>query len=110
MTRKWCCGLNAPYCAPAGVGRHFPFSSYTNPALNQEIENAKALHDTDVLAPVTGRARSVRSRPKYKIEARSFGERSEVPVSCEERNPSVDAALGNQRVAEACLAALRQHL
>src|SRR3979490_535988 len=54
-------------------------------------------------------ARSVRSRPKYKIEARSFGERSKVPVSREERNTSVDAALGNQRVAEACLAALRQH-
>src|SRR6266850_1069260 len=55
-------------------------------------------------------ARSVRSRPKYKIEARSFGEHSKVPVSREERNASVDAALGNQRVAEACLAALRQHL
>jgi hypothetical protein len=56
------------------------------------------------------RARSVRSRPKYKIEAHSFGERSEVPVSREERNASIDAALGNQRVAEACLAALSQHL
>jgi hypothetical protein len=55
-------------------------------------------------------ARSVRSRPKYKIEVRSFGERSEFPVSREERNRSVDAALGNQRVAEACLASLRQHL
>src|SRR6266481_4762373 len=55
-------------------------------------------------------ARSVRSRPKHKIEARSVGESSEVPVSREERNSSVDAALGNQRVAEACLAALRQHL
>src|SRR6267378_853889 len=53
---------------------------------------------------------SVRSRPKYKIEARSFGERTKVPVSREERNASVDAALGNQRVAEACLAVLRQHL
>jgi hypothetical protein len=73
-------------------------------------DNAKALHDTDVLAPVTRRGPISGSRPKYKIEARSFGESSEVPVSREERNPSVDAALGNQRVAEACLAALRQHL
>ena len=46
----------------------------------------------------------------YKIEARSFGESSEVPVSREEGNTSIDAALGNQRVAEACLAVLRQHL
>ena len=56
------------------------------------------------------RARSVRSQPKYKIEAHGFGEHSEVPVSREERNASIDAALGNQRVAEACLAALSQHL
>src|ERR1700716_2296338 len=65
-----------------------------------------------VLASAAGRSRvsPFRSGPKYKIEARSFGERSEVPVSREERNPSVDAALGNQRVAEAHLAALRQHL
>src|SRR2546430_2128847 len=55
-------------------------------------------------------ARSVCSRPKYTIEARTFGERSKVPVSREQRNASVDAALGNKRVAEACLAALRQHL
>src|SRR5882762_8756185 len=55
-------------------------------------------------------ARQSISRPKYKFEARSIGERSKVPVSREERNASVDAALGNQRVAEACLAALRQHL
>ena len=51
-----------------------------------------------------------RGGPKYKIKARSFGERSEVPVSREERNASVDTALGDQRVAEARLAALCQHL
>src|ERR1700739_3311707 len=38
---------------------------------------------------------SVRSGPKYKIETCCFGERSEVPVSREERNTSVDAALGD---------------
>jgi hypothetical protein len=54
--------------------------------------------------------RSVRSGPKYKIEEGSFGERSEVPVSREERHTSVDTALGNQRVAKACLAALCKHL
>jgi hypothetical protein len=53
---------------------------------------------------------SVRSGPKYEIEACSFGERSEVPVPREERNTSVDAALGDQRVAETRLAALCEYL
>ena len=49
---------------------------------------------------------SVRSRPKYKIAACSFCEGSEVPVSREERNAPVNAALGDQGVAETRLAAL----
>jgi len=82
-------GISSPLAAPI-------------PQQTGKLENAKALHDTDVLAPVTGRTRSVRSRSKYKSEARNFGERSEVPVSREEKNPSVDAALGNQGVAVPC--------
>src|ERR1017187_10401089 len=50
-----------------------------------------------------------RGGPKYKIEARSFGKRSEVPVSREERNASVDTALGDQRVPEARLATFCQN-
>src|SRR5271169_1277561 len=53
---------------------------------------------------------SVRSGPKYKIEARSFGERREVPIPRQKRNASVDTALGDQRVTETRLAALCQHL
>jgi len=45
-----------------------------------------------------------------RVTGGQLGESSEVPVSREERNSAVDAALGNQRVAETCLAALRQHL
>jgi len=52
---------------------------------------------------------SVRSGPKDKIEARSFGERPEVTVSREKRNASVNTALGDQRIAEARFAALCQH-
>src|SRR5258708_6831151 len=59
---------------------------------------------------VVEEAGSVRSGPKYKMEARSFGERAEVPVAREERNAAVDTALGDQRVAETRLAALCQHL
>jgi hypothetical protein len=74
-----------------------------------EERNAKALHGTDGLALLLDGDPVNHSGPKDKIEARRFGERSEVPVSREQRNPSVDAALGNQRIAEACLAALRKH-
>jgi hypothetical protein len=38
---------------------------------------------------------SVPSGSKYKIEARGFGERSKVPVPRDERNASVDTALGD---------------
>ena len=55
-------------------------------------------------------AGSVSSEAKYKIEARGLGEGPEVPVSREEGNASVNTALGNQRVADARLAALGQHL
>lgn len=51
--------------------------------------------------------RSIRS--KYKIEARSFGEHSEVPIPREKGNASVDTALGDQCVAEARLAPFCQH-
>lgn len=44
------------------------------------------------------------------MEARSFGEPSEVPVSREEGNTLVNTALGDQRVAEARLAAFGQCL
>jgi len=47
---------------------------------------------------------------KYKIKAGGASERPEVPVSREERNTSIDTALGDQRVAEARLAALGQRL
>jgi hypothetical protein len=49
---------------------------------------------------------SLRSGPKYKIEACSFCERSQVPVSREERNAPVNAALGDQGVDETRLATL----
>ena len=84
-------------CASPGVLK--PFTRTANVS-DREVLRSKQF-TIPTCCPVTRRARSVRSRPKYKIEARSFSERSEVPVSREERNPSVDAALGNQRVAEA---------
>ena len=53
---------------------------------------------------------SLRRGPNQEIEAGSVGERPEVPVSREERNPAIDTALSDQGIAEARLAALRQHL
>jgi hypothetical protein len=44
------------------------------------------------------RVGSIGSGAEDKIETRSFGERPEVAVSCEEANTPVDTALGNQRV------------
>ena len=48
-------------------------------------------------------------RYNYKIEARSFGEHSEVPISREKRNASIDTGLGDQCIAEARLTPLCQH-
>ena len=49
-------------------------------------------------------------RSNHKIEALSFGERPEVPVSRKERNPAINTALGDQSIAEARFTALCQHL
>jgi hypothetical protein len=53
---------------------------------------------------------SVRCGPNQEIEAGSAGERPEIPVSRKERNAAIDTTLGDQGIAEARLAALRQHL
>src|ERR1700690_2428242 len=60
-------------------------------------------------AVAPGDVGSVRPRPKHQIKTRSFGERPEVSVSRKERNAPVDAALSDQRVAEARPAAPCQH-
>jgi hypothetical protein len=59
---------------------------------------------TPVWYPYRG-TRSIRSNLKNKIETCSVGERSKVTVSREEGNASVDTGLGDQGVAEPCLAA-----
>ena len=51
--------------------------------------------------------RSIRSN--YKIDARSFGEHSEVSISREKRNASIDAGLGDQCIAEARPTPICQH-
>jgi hypothetical protein len=53
---------------------------------------------------------SVRCGPNEEIEAGSVGERLEIPISGEERDPAIHTALGDQGVAEARLAALCEHL
>ena len=57
---------------------------------------------------VLASSRSVRGN--HKIEAFRFGERPEVPVSREQRNPAINTALGDQGIAEAGLTALCQHV
>lgn len=54
--------------------------------------------------------RSVYCRLNDEVEADSVGECPEIPVSCKERNPVINAALGNQSTAEARLAPLCQDL
>jgi len=46
---------------------------------------------------------------KHKVQPSSLGERTEGPVTREERNPLIHAALGDERVTEARLAAPCQH-
>jgi hypothetical protein len=53
---------------------------------------------------------SVRCEPNQEIEAGGAGKRLEIAVSRKERNPAIDATLGDQGVAEARFAALCQYL
>ena len=53
---------------------------------------------------VLASSRSVRGN--HKIEAFSFGERPEVPVSRKKRYASIKTALGDKGIAEACFTAL----
>ena len=55
-------------------------------------------------------SRSVRRGANEKVEAGGFGERTEIAVSRPARNPVIDTASSNPRIAEARLAALRQQL
>jgi hypothetical protein len=56
-----------------------------------------------------GDAPDRRRLPNQKIEAGGAGERPEIAVSRQKRNPAIDTTLGDQGIAEARLAALRQH-
>jgi len=43
------------------------------------------------------------------MESGSVRERPEIAISCEERNPAIDTALGDQGVSEARLSVLCQY-
>lgn len=66
-------------------------------------------YSISVLQPLEENA-SVRCGPDEEIKASGIGERPKIPVSGKETSPAIDAALGDQGIAEAGLAALRQHL
>jgi hypothetical protein len=51
--------------------------------------------DTHAVSAHVETMRSVCFRPKYQIKIRRFSERSEVPVSREQRNALIDTRLGN---------------
>jgi hypothetical protein len=55
-------------------------------------------------------SRSIPSGHKQEAEAGSAGESPEIPIARKERNATIDTTLGDQGIAEARLAALRQHL
>src|ERR1700676_72386 len=74
-----------------------------------EERNAKALHGTDVLALLLDGTGQYIQDPRIRSRRAASANARKSRSRCEQRNPFVYAALGNQRVAEACLAALRQY-
>ena len=69
----------------------------------------KACSTVPKWAPVRNPEASARRGPADQLEPGSARECPEIPVSRKERNPVIDAALGDQCIAQARLAAFRQH-
>ena len=53
---------------------------------------------------------SARRRSEYQVQAYSFNERQKIPVSRKERNPAINATLGDQSISEARHASLCERL
>jgi hypothetical protein len=93
-----------------GIGEpHNPETHLIPSALESALGLRPELLNT-VSTSRSGEVASIDSRPKYKIEARSLGKCQEIAVAGEEKNAAVEAALGDQRIAQARFVALCQHL